>query len=143
MRLAIIVVGIAMGISGSAFAGQSHKQAAASTAAVAETPADPCTAPEVADHAISEKGTGLQNGRMAMSSESGAPLTANHAINTKGTGSAGGRMAMDSESGAPLTANHAINTKGTGTAGRMAINTKGTGCNNGKVSRNKHPDLMK
>lgn len=112
MRLAIIVVAMAMGISGSAFAGQAHKQAAASTAAVAETPADPCTTPEMADHAISEKGTGAANGRMA--------------INTKGTGTAG-RMA--------------INTKGTGATanGRMAINTKGTGCNNGKMSPNKHP----
>lgn len=111
MRLAIMVVGIAMGISGSAFAAPSHQQAAASTAAVAETPAVPCPAPEASKHAI----------------------------NTKGTG--GNRIAADAEGDTAMPADHAINTKGTGATanGRMAINTKGTGCNNGKLTPNKHP----
>lgn len=115
MRLAIIFVGIAMGISGSTFAGQAHEPATASTAAVAETPADPCSATETADHAISEKGHGTA-GRMVMSAESLAPVAAKHAINTKGTG--GNRMSTNAEGDTPAPADH-------------AINTKGTGCNNG------------
>lgn len=115
MRLALMFIGMAMGISGSSFAAQVHERADANTAAVVEAPATPCPAPATAEHAINTKGTGTA-GRVVTHPEARAPATAtaNHAINIKGTGSAGGRVAMNSGVVAPASAEHVTSNQPTG-----------------------------
>ncbi len=113
MKLVIIVVGIAMGISGSSFAGQVRQRADVSKAPVVETPVTPCPAPATAEHAINTKGTGTA-GRVVTHVELRAPAaaTANHGI--KGTGSARGRVAMHGDVVAPPAAEDVTSNQGTG-----------------------------